>query len=157
MLSEQNKVILIKVSILAGAFIVTCAILITMIFLAKGFWKNGLRVSVGQTLERYSENTYKTGDFVELKSQFSPGAAVFNCKKNNDSNRYYAVIMRISTISGPAPAVFLCSEYDAEFAGFAVENGNLKQTMNPDFQEIHIRYWKSLLPKILQKAGLFDD
>ena len=110
MLSEKNKVILIKVSILAGAFIVTCAILITMIFLAKGFWKNGLRVSVGQTLEKYSENTYKTGDFVELKSQFSPGAAVFNCKKNNDSNRYYAVIMRISTISGPAPAVFLCSE-----------------------------------------------
>ena len=64
MLSEKNKVILIKVSILAGAFIVTCAILITMIFLAKGFWKNGLRVSVGQTLERYSENTYQTGDFI---------------------------------------------------------------------------------------------
>lgn len=157
MLSEKNKILLIKTSILAGSFIFVTALLTAMVFLAKGFWKSGLKVSVENTLSEYSEASYEVGNFVELKSQRSPGAAVFECKKKGDSGTYYAVVMRIPTLAGPAPAVFLCSEYGTDFAGFAVDNGKIQQALQPDFQEIRLQYWKDLLPELLLKAGMFDD
>ena len=157
MLSEKNKILLAKISILAGSFIFVTALLIAMIFLAKGFWKSGLKINVENTLSQDSESSWEVGNFVELKSQRSPGAAVFECKKQGNSKIYYAVIMRIPTLAGPAPAVFVCSESETEFAGFALDNGKIQQALQPGFQEIRLQYWKNLLPELLLKAGMFDD
>lgn len=158
MLSEKNKTLLIKTGILFGAFIVVSAILVSMIFLSKGFKNSALKENIEQTLETYASGEYKVGNYVELKSQLSNEAVVFECSKSKkDSTKLYAVILRISTLAGASPAVFVCSKYDCTFAGFAIENGKVSRLLNPDFREIHIDYWQNSLSKILMNAGLFND
>ncbi len=158
MLSEKNKTLLIKFGILFGAFVVVSAILVSMSFLSRGFKNSALKANVEQTLENYAPGEYKPGNYVELKSQISNDSAVFECstsKKN--STKLYAIILRISTLAGSTPAVFICSQYSCDFAGFAIENGKVSKLLNPDFKEIHIDYWQNALPKILMNAGLFND
>lgn len=157
MLSERNKKILIKVAILFGAFVVAGGILTGMIFLAKGFGKTGLKAKIEQTLEIYEPDSYTVGDFVKLKSHLSAETAVFKCRKARGGQTLYAVILRMSTLAGPCPAVFVCSQNSADFAGFAIDNGKAEAILNPSFNELHIQYWKDSLSSILVTAGLFDD
>lgn len=158
MLSEKNKTLLIKTGILFGAFVVVSAVLVSMIFLSKGFKVSALKENVEQTLENYKSGEYKVGNYVELKSQLSTEAVIFECSKaKKNSTRLYAVILRISTLAGSAPAVFVCSEYECTFAGFAIENGKVNRLLNPGFKEIHIDYWQNSLSGILLNAGLFND
>lgn len=158
MLNEKNKKLLIDIGITSGSFILASTILILMIFLAKKSWVNGLRPSVSQTLEAYSPRTYRLGKDVSFNSPLSSSSAVYKCTKiKNDNREYVAVILRLSTIAGPVPAVFISTSTEAEFAGYAIDNGKMDPIFAKDFSETIINYWQTQLPKFLNKAGVFND
>ncbi len=158
MLSLSSRKKLINASILSGAFIFACSILIVFVYLTKNSLSSGLKQKVEQTVERYEKGGWKIYNQVEFKLQTAASLFVYRCSKvRGDNSDYYAVILRISTISGAAPAVFLCRKGQAVFAGYAFDNGKMEDVMSRENSATPIKYWEKELPLILKKAGLFNE
>ena len=116
MLNSKDKESLIKLGILIGSFILIFSILLIMTIFSRSSWEKGLRTSVLEVLESYSPNTYISADFVKIYSNLSVSAAVYELKKTvTTSEKDFAVIIRIPTIVGPEPAVFICNSKTVNF------------------------------------------
>ncbi len=155
MLNEANKKLLIKISILAGTFLVIIAILASSIILSRSFYQNGLRQNCQAVLDEVYPKSYKTGQYVDLKSGQNFSAACFKTRnlKNGESD-YYAVIVRIPSITGAVPAVYLYSKRTGTiFVSYAIENGKASNVMDANFSSSSILYWQSRIEDMLTKSG----
>lgn len=158
MLSETSTARLINISILTGAFLLVASFLVAFIFLARNSWTSGLRENVIETVEEYEKGEWKIGEKIDFKSSLSTSSAVYKCTKvKNDGNEYFAVIIRITSIAGPLPAVFICKKNDSRFIGYALQNGKLSNILTEQFSPSHIKFWQNKLPEILLQAGVIDD
>lgn len=158
MLSQRNKELLAKAGIVLGAFIVSFALLILMIFISRGSKDRGLRETAERTMGRYRPQVFAVGDKVDFRSALSSICNVYECGiTDRPGVECYAVVMRITTFAGPEPAVFVCTKTRAEFIGYCIDNGKLEPVLNPEHSPANIRYWQYELPRILLKAGLFND
>lgn len=146
----------IFLGIIVGVF----AVLIAMVFLSKNSWKNGLSVEVQSVLNDYEKDTYTVNKFIELNSPLSTSAAVYSLiKKGSPANEiYYGVIVRIPSVTGPAPAVFISGEkdlsgkYKFQFAGFAEDFGKAKDLSDVKLLSSDISYWETVVSKSLEKS-----
>lgn len=159
MLSAKNKKNLIKIAILFGMFVVITAILSLMIFLAQGFKKEGLKKAVQEKIELYEPKTYRIQDYIDLKMAQSASAAVYKTKNiKNGDNSYFSIIVRIPSIIGPLPAVFLYREHgQVQFIGYAVENGKASSIVESENSSGSISYWQNKIPRLLKNAGVLSD
>ena len=155
MLSEANKKLLIKISILAGTFLVIFAILASSIILSRSFYQNGLRQNCQAVLDDVYPKSYKTGEYVDLKSGQNFSAACFKAKNvKNGESEYYVVIVRIPSITGAVPAIYLYSKRTGTiFVSYAIENGKAGKVMDADFSSSSILYWQSRIEEMLIKSG----
>lgn len=158
MLNSKDKESLIKLGILIGSFILIFSILLIMTFFSRSSWEKGLRTSVLEVLESYSPNTYISADFVKINSNLSVSAAVYELKKTVTTNeKDFAVIIRIPTIVGPEPAVFICNSKTVNFVGYAINNGKAKNILSENNSFNNISYWVKNIYNILEKAGINYD
>lgn len=135
-------------------------VLVAMTFASRNSWKNGLSHEIQGFLNSFSEETYTVNKFIDINSPFATSSAIFSLiKKGADSNEiYYAVILRIPTITGPAPAVFICEEKSASkkrsvsFAGFCEDFGKAADLADSRLSPSNIDYWKSIVLKIIEKS-----
>ena len=92
---------------------------------------------------------------MKTKSLISTSAAVYSVIKKGQSKNeiYYGVIVRIPTITGPSPAVFLYNErYGTVFAGYALDAAKAANIVNERNATAIIRYWEKLIPKIISQS-----
>lgn len=155
MLSEANKKLLIKTSILAGTFLVIFAILASSIILSRSFYQDGLRQNCQAVLDDVYPKSYKTGEYIDLKSGQNFSAACFKAKNlKNGESEYYVVIVRIASITGAVPAVYLYSKRTGTmFVSYAIENGKAANVMDAEFSSASILYWQSRIEGMLTKSG----
>lgn len=155
MLSEENKKLLIKTSILAGTFLVIFAILASSIILSRSFYQDGLRQNCQAVLDDVYPKSYKTGEYIDLKSGQNFSAACFKAKNlKNGESEYYVVIVRIASITGAVPAVYLYSKRTGTmFVSYAIENGKAANVMDAEFSSASILYWQSRIEGMLTKSG----
>ena len=102
-----------KLSIEYGFFIaiiiVSFAIVCLMLVVAKGSWSDGLQNNLQIVLDNNFSETYDLGDSVKINNSFSVSAVAYKVfeKDNADKLVGCAVLIRIPTIYGFVPAVFL--------------------------------------------------
>lgn len=151
MTEEKTSKQLLKIyGIASGILLVMAAILAVMIFASARSWQNGLRQKTAEVLEREEPGIWSVGDFVKINSPFSLSCACYKLRKKSGGEKTYAVILRISTIYGPFPAVFTCTkDGDAHFVGFSGLNGRIADLSKQDKADMHIQYWTNRIAKII--------
>lgn len=155
MRKEDVKKHLIVYGTFLGFIVLVFAILITLTLLARNSWKTGLANEVQNVLNDNYPDGYTVNKYIELDSLLNTNAAVYSLIKKGASNsdRFYGVIVRIPTITGPLPAVFIYNE-DAQvnFVGFATETGKANDLVNIRMASGNMNYWESMIPKIIKKS-----
>ena len=154
-LSAKSKKILKLFSIFFGLIFGMCMLLVIFTVLSRNSWKSGLALEVQHVLDSYQEVHYTVGKYVELDSTISTSAAVYTLHKkdNNKNQKYYGIIVRIPSILGPLPAVFIyCDSGTVNFVGYAVDNGKASDTASKQISSSMINYWEEMIPKIIAKT-----
>lgn len=132
------------------------AILVVFTLVSRTSWETGLAYDVQSVLNEYSDGEYTVGKYLHLQSAFSTSSAVYSLlkKDGNGQGRYYGVMVRIPSIVGPVPAVFVYSEKDGvQFAGYAVDMGKVGAASAISVSSGIMAYWERLIPEIVSKAN----
>ena len=121
--------------------------------LSSARWERGLRSVVEKTLSENNDFNGKVGRFVRIKSPFSLSAALFDLEPPLSDGADYAIVIRVQTMYGPFPAVFVYGkESGARFIGFASISGRVKRLLEDNDSDPRIRYWTAKVPAIMRTA-----
>lgn len=154
-LNESTKKNLTIFSIFFGIIIGMTALLIIMTLLSRNSWKNGLAQEVQNVLDSYQPSTYTVAKSLQLDSTFATSSAVFSLMKKGGQKKqgHYGIIVRMPSILGPLPGVFVYDEGGSVFfAGYAVDNGKASSTVDRHVSSTIIKYWEDMIPKIIAKT-----
>ncbi len=154
-MDAETKKNLTVFSILFGIIFGLTVILISMTLISRNSWKKGLAFEVQHVLDSYQGGTYTVTKNLQLNSTFSTSAAVYSLmKKDEQKNRkYYGVIVRMPSILGPLPGVFIYGEgRGVSFAGYAIDNGKASVTVERQLSSNILNYWEEMIPKIIEKS-----
>lgn len=154
-INAETKKNLSIFSIFFGIIFGMTFILILMTFASRNSWKNGLAFEVQHVLDSYQGGTYTVTKNLQLNSTFSTSAAVYQLMKKDErkKQKHYGVIVRIPSILGPLPGVFVYSEdVGVSFAGYALDNGNASVTVERQISRTVLNYWEDMIPKIVAKT-----
>ena len=156
--NNDMKEIAKKYGIFFGLLFGMSAILISFILLAHGSWRHGLAQTVQDGLDMYLPDSYTVGEYHEIESTISTGAAVFSLKPKNANTAeltVYCVLIRVPTLTGLQPALYLYSQRNGvRFVGYAADLGKAEHVMNTDVGKSILSYWQRQVPVILEKAGV---
>ena len=121
--------------------------------LSSARWERGLRSVVEKTLSENTDFNGKVGRFVRIKSPFSLSAALFDLEPPLSDGADYAIVIRVQTMYGPFPAVFVYGkESGTRFIGFASISGRVKRLLEDNDSDPRIRYWTAKVPAIMRTA-----
>lgn len=158
MLENEMKAALKKYGIFLGILAGMTALVLCSVLLARGSWRRGLALAVQETLDAHYPDTYAVGSFMDISAPIATSAAVFSVRPrraNTTELSAYCVIVRMPTLAGAAPALFLYSpRAGAQFVGYALDPGKAAHVMNATVQRSMIAYWQKQVPLILGKAGV---
>lgn len=147
--SSFNFEYLKKYGILVGCLIFIFLIACGVTFASRKSWNNGLSVQVAKILEASGE--YKVCENVLINSGFSVSGGIYRVEKEGSANEYYAMILRVQTVYGPVPAVFLY-EYGKDystFVGLPTIRGALQTQIIEVSRNSQIAYWENYIPNII--------
>lgn len=154
-LNETTKKNLIIFSIFFGIVFGMTVLLVTFTLVSRNSWKNTLALEVQHVLDSYPDGTYTVSRNLTLNSSLSTSAVIYSLlKKDGRSNqKYYAILVRIPSILGPLPAVFIYNEKDGvSFAGYAIDNGKASACVERQLSSMVMKYWEDMIPKIIEKS-----
>ena len=157
-IDEKTKKVLQMFSIFFGIIIGMTVILVTMTLLSRTSWKNGLAIEMQTVLDKYEESQYTVGKNLPVNSNLSTSSAVYSLLKKNakSSEKYYGIIVRMPSILGPVPAVFIYTEKnkisEVKFAGYALDNGKAVDTIKLQSTSNIMNYWEKMIPQIIAKT-----
>ena len=163
MLDNQELIAhLKKYGIFVGLVAGMVAILLTVILISQGSWKRGLAVNMQDALNTFYPDTYVVGSYLPLKTPMSSSAAVYTVTKkkvtDSISLHCYGVIVRIPTIAGPAPAIFLYTkDRGTDFIGYALPYGKASTVFESSIGLKIIQYWQKQVEQILAACGVEVD
>lgn len=137
------------ISILLGLFILATACVI----LSKKAWGNGLENQIRSTFEEHNIS-YEIKENVPVSSGFAINAAIFELEENSSKGTKYAVIIKITSIYGSLPAVYV---YDlainkAEFVDYCLVDGLFKQKIIDNTQVNQIESMASRIPSLVKNS-----
>lgn len=147
--TEINKELLIKFAIAAGTVLVLLGLLFLFTFLSRKSWSDGIAEQVRVVLAE-NDLEYSVGDMDKIHSGVSASLVSFTL---NEPEKH-GVVVRVSTLYGPLPAVFIYNEENkrASFVGFADLKGIAEDIIGPAVKGSQIPYWEGRIPKILGAA-----
>lgn len=158
-MEESAKKNLKTYGIFFGIIIFMSAVLIASILYARESWQKGLASEVQSVLDSYEDEKFIVDKYVDVGTLASTSAAVYSLIKvggeqRKSSDSYYGVIIRVPSIVGPVPAVFVCNGNKADdvmFVGYAGDFGKAKGVLEFKNSGGIINYWRSMIPKITAK------
>lgn len=137
------------------ALIFTMALVVTpLIILNRSFVIHSYSLNIQKTLDEKFPDEYRVGNNIKINSPFSVNGAVFelNNAKNRKLEKTYVIIIRINTIYGPKPAIFIHKDgQDSTFVGYGLDQGKVSSSISSTDNDINIIYWKSKIPEIIKK------
>ena len=78
-------------------------------------------------------------------------SALFEIRNRKTGTVYSAIIIRIQTLYGPLPAVYIMdSEKNVEFVGYSTTTGRIAKQLNENRLNKSIIYWKKKIPQIIK-------
>ena len=130
--------------------IISFLVLIYMVYLSKGFWKDNLKNSIETVLEEKQPGEWIINDYIDIKNPMTTNAAAYNIVNKNGTEAK-AVILRIITFYGPASGVYIMhDENNIEFAGFCSIHGRIANQINGGSKDIRVEYWAKRIPELFE-------
>ena len=153
-LDSETKKILKNFSVFFGMIFGMTVILVTFTLLSRASWRNGLALELQHVLDSYPDAQYTVSKNLRVDSTFSTSAVVYSLlKKDEGKNAHYGVIVRIPSMLGPLPAVFVYEEKSGVvFAGYAIDNGKAGETVSVEIASNVMKYWENMIPQIINKT-----
>ncbi|WP_294429962.1 hypothetical protein [uncultured Treponema sp.] len=154
-IDDERKRTFLKFSVIFGMVFGMTVILAVFTLVSRNSWKASLAFEVQNVLDSYSDSQFTVSNALQLNSSFSTSAAVYSLLKKDErvAGKYYGVIVRVPSIVGPLPAVFIYREGGGvTFAGYAIDNGKASDTVKLQLSTNVLRYWEDMIPKIVAKT-----
>ncbi len=110
--------------------------------------QNGLKNSLMTALKDHGYEDLQLTEICEIQNPFTVGAAAYTVEGSSYS---CAVIIRITTMVGPVPAVFLydSSSEKADFLCYLTLGNRVERFLLDSTRSSLIEYWAYRLPQIL--------
>jgi hypothetical protein len=149
---SKNKQQIISYALFAAILLVLFGITLLFTIIARKSWNNGLREQVQLTLNKNQLSDCIVGKEIPLDSAIITSCNAFDVsvkgKKNSDTQK--AVIIKITTMYGPMPAVYLYDNgTEAKFIDFASFEGKAVKQIKDMSLNSQIAYWGKRIPSIL--------
>ena len=131
--------------------VVVFGILIFPVIASRKAWSSNLGVSVQKVLDEYEKGRFKVTAPVEIKKPITTSCAAFTVNDTVSNKTVNAIIIRITTLYGPLPAVFI---YDSDnndsviFAGYSSLHGRVRTQLMNDSPDKRREYWQKKIPEI---------
>lgn len=144
------KIFFKNYGVFLGVVIVVMGILVYSIFASRKSWNNNLKTSVERVLDDYDPNQWNVENIKPIKNPISMNAACYEARNRRNGELYSAVIIRVETLYGPLPAVFICDkENNVTFIGFSSLHGRINNILQNNLKNKRIEYWQSKIPQII--------
>lgn len=157
-IKAETKKNLIVFSTFFGIIIAFTVLLVIFTLIARNSWKNGLAIEMQRVLDSYPEATYTVSRNLQLDSALSSNVAVYSLLKKDErkNQMYYGIIVRIPSLLGPLPAVFIYNENSGvSFVGYAIDNGKAEVIVEKQISSTIMNYWEDMIPKIIKKTSSY--
>lgn len=150
---NSSKKLLKEYGILAGAVTGIFALLIVFVVLSRNDWRNGLKEKIGTVLEEEEPGEWIVGDYVGINAPAALSASCFQVRRRDSGAKGYVLMLRIETMYGPFPAVFVYSEKaDARFVGISGLHGRVRKQIGNGAGDAKINFWIKRIPDIVKNA-----
>ncbi len=145
------KMLLVKCGIFCGILAGFFAVLVLFTLLGRNSWKNGLKKETAQVLKENGVENIELGNWVKIRSALTVSVSVYEAFGENSESEKYAVIVRVPTLYGPVPAVYVYSAPDSvEFIGFSHIAGKTNAHIKDNSINSQIEYWKNRIPAVVR-------
>ncbi|MBO4533262.1 MAG: hypothetical protein J5726_06140 [Treponema sp.] len=132
-------------------------ILIYPVLASKKSWSVNLGNSVQKVLDEYENGRYKVTGAVEINKPITTSCAAYTVNDTTANKTVNAIIIRITTLYGPLPAVFIYdpSAYSDKvvFAGYSSLHGRVRTQLTYDSPDKRREYWQKKVPDIFEGGG----
>lgn len=126
-------------------------ILIYFTKISKKSWNINLKNTTQTVLDENNENEWILGNVIKINNPLSQSAACFEAKNKKNGEVYKAIIIRIQTLYGPIPAVFVVDvNNNVDFIGYSSVHGKVQKQLMNNVRNKRIGYWKRKIPEILK-------
>lgn len=138
-----------------AVILILLTLLVLMVFVSRDTWDKRLQKRVAQTIERLYPGEYVAGNKVELQGPYATSAAAYELVpvSSQKSGPLYGVIIRVTTLYGPLPAVYrYSSATGTEFMGFAVFDSHIgKEAAITESlrNSVQVSRWEKRIPILL--------
>lgn len=147
---SKMKELLRIYGIFSGILIFMLGIIIGAVKISERRRENKLRAAVVKVFSENTEDERQIGKFIKIKSPASLNAALYEINDLRSASKDYALILRVQTLYGPVPAVFLYNkDGGAKLIGFAAISGRIKRLLQDDSSNPRISYWEKRIPGIV--------
>ncbi|MGI5091252.1 hypothetical protein [Treponema socranskii] len=149
MTDRFSKEALQEYGIFAGCIVLLAVVLSVAAIFTKGARQAGIKTEIARVLEEAEPGVWHIGDFVDFGAPVSSSAACFSVKGGSVSG--YACIVRMETMYGPLPAVFISDgRHSARFVGIAGLHGRVYAAIESGGAKSQIRYWAERIPLLIR-------
>ena len=149
MTDRFSKEALQEYGIFAGCIVLLAVVLSVAAIFTKGAGQAGIKTEIARVLEEAEPGVWHIGDFVDFDAPVSSSAACFSVKGGSGSG--YACIVRMETMYGPLPAVFISDgRHTARFVGIAGLHGRVYAAIESGGAKSQIRYWAERIPRLIR-------
>lgn len=140
----------IKYGIFAGVFSVIMFLCVYSTLVSKKYWNKNLSSNVLSVLTERTGDEWTVVEPVEIKNPFALNCAAFVVRNKAIDKTYVSVIIRINSMYGPIPAVFLVDEkYNVGFVDYSNIHGTVKNQLDFEKYNNRIELYKARIPTIL--------
>ena len=150
----SSKEMLKKYGIFSAFIAIFFLILFLLTLFSRSSWNDGLQKQTQTVIDSYAEKLYVVTSPVHIDSPFATSAACFSIRNRKTEQTGYAVILRMMTIYGPIPGVFVWEPGEsAHFIGFACLSDRVSQHLQKNLPNSRIQYWQKRISQIVGSVG----
>jgi len=136
--------------IVVAYLVIIFGILIYVTKVSQKSWQNNLKYTVQKVLNENSQNEWIVGNPVKIKNALSQSAACYDARNLRNGEMYKVVIIRIQTLYGPIPAVFIVDKNEeVTFIAYSSVHGKVQLQLESNNNNRRVNYWKSKIPEII--------
>lgn len=152
----ENRIAIHRYGAFTLIVVILFLLLSAVILPSRGVWQRGLKASVETVLQEKYGSLYTIGEYVHLNSPAGISSAVYRITDVITGQDGYAVILRLTGISGPTAAVYTYFDGDEKgtFAGYAANTHfvSSKDGLNYNASTTQINFCANQIPVIIERG-----
>lgn len=106
--------------------------------------------SIQMVLDEKQPDKWKVASKIKIPTGLSNSAGLYQLVSMDSAEKYWVLIVRISTYYGPMPAIFTYNKnLGTEFVGYAALKGRVRTILEENQNDTRLTYWISKVPEII--------